>query len=90
MSAAETNPPIDVPDRVNMATWFLDARLDEGRGEQVAVYYEGKDARETWTYAALVEASRRITNLLRAHDLRSALRRRQALASGLGRRWRRA
>ncbi len=70
MSAAETNPPIDVPDRVNMATWFLDARLDEGRGEQVAVYYEGKDARETWTYAALVEASRRITNLLRAHDLR--------------------
>ena len=30
--------PIVVPDRLNMATWFLDARMAEGRGEQVAVH----------------------------------------------------
>ena len=32
--------PIAIPDRLNMAQWFLDARIDEGLGDKTAIYYE--------------------------------------------------
>lgn len=59
-----------------MAHWFLDARLDEGLGEKTAVIFrpspvgDTQPADESWSYQQLVDASRQITNLLRAHDLR--------------------
>lgn len=58
--------PITVPDRLNMAEWFLDARLGEGRGDKVAIYYRDQEI----TYREVIRASCRVTNLLRAHGLR--------------------
>ncbi|MCA9696495.1 MAG: AMP-binding protein, partial [Myxococcales bacterium] len=64
-----TAPEITIPDRLNMAQWFLDARLDEGLGDKTAIYYHGSDTpgdgpREL-SYAGLVAESCRVTNLLR-------------------------
>ena len=61
--------PIELPDRLNMAQWFLDARIDEGLGDKTALLYHGSpiagdDAREL-SYAELVAASCRVSNLLR-------------------------
>jgi benzoate-CoA ligase len=64
-------PPITIPDRLNMAEWFLDARLDEGLGDKTAVYYPGhpdkidSDPARELSYAELVAESCRVTNLLR-------------------------
>lgn len=55
--------PIEIPDRLNMVTFFLDDRLDEGLGDKVAVYDETQG--RTSTYRDLVQASCRVTNLLR-------------------------
>ncbi len=67
--------PIVVPDRLNMAQWFLDARVEEGRGDKVAVYYHPKPGSadgepSTHTYADLVAGSCRVANLLRRLGLR--------------------
>jgi len=62
---------ITIPDRLNMAQWFLDARLDEGLGDKTAVYYPGdpdkagSDPARDLSYAELVAESCRVTNLLR-------------------------
>ncbi len=64
--------PIVIPDRLNMATWFLDARVDEGLGDRVAVHYHaGPDepSRDV-TYQQLVDRSCQVTNLLRQLGLR--------------------
>jgi benzoate-CoA ligase len=53
--------PIDVPDRLNMAHWFLDARVEEGLGDKTAIYY--RDQRVT--FREIVDASCQVTNLLR-------------------------
>ena len=64
--------PIVVPDRLNMATWFLDARVTEGRGEQIAVHYHPgpDDQARSITYGELVSRSHQVTNLLRSLGLR--------------------
>ncbi|MEM9461159.1 MAG: benzoate-CoA ligase family protein [Myxococcota bacterium] len=64
--------PIVVPDRLNMATWFLDARVAEGRGEQIAVHYHPgpDDQARSVTYGELVSRSHQVTNLLRSLGLR--------------------
>ena len=64
--------PIVIPDRLNMATWFLDARLDEGRGDQIAVHYHpgADDEARDLSYAQLVRSSHQVTNLLRELGLR--------------------
>ena len=65
------SPPITIPDRLNMAEWFLDARLDEGLGDKTAVLYhgstgpDGSDPARELSYAELVGESCRVTNLLR-------------------------
>lgn len=64
--------PIVVPDRLNMVSWFLDARVEEGLGEHVAVHYHpGPDdeARDV-TYGELVLRSKQVCNLLRELGLR--------------------
>ncbi|MCA9657373.1 MAG: AMP-binding protein, partial [Myxococcales bacterium] len=59
-------PAITIPDRLNMAEWFLDARLAEGRGDKTAIYYRDQEI----SYRAIVEASCQVTNLLRELGLR--------------------
>jgi len=70
--------PIVIPDRLNMVTWFLDDRVAEGRGDDVAIVHSGLVAggdvetaptTET-TYRELVAASCRVTGLLRELGLR--------------------
>jgi len=58
--------PIVVPDRLNMATWFLDARVDEGLGNEVAAYYHPGGGEEPYelTYGQLSTQSQQVTNLL--------------------------
>lgn len=58
--------PIVVPDRLNMATWFLDDRLAEGLGDKTAVIHRSGNR----TYRELVAGSCRVTNLLRELGLR--------------------
>jgi benzoate-CoA ligase len=62
----KTPLPISIPDRLNMAEWFLDARLAEGRGDKTAVYYRD----ERHTYRDLHVASCRVANLLRELGVR--------------------
>ncbi len=64
--------PIAVPDRLNMATWFLDARIDEGLGNRVAVHYHpgGDEQPYDLTYGQLSTQSQQVTNLLRSLGLR--------------------
>jgi benzoate-CoA ligase len=59
---------ITIPDRLNMAEWFLDRRLDEGLGDKTAVVYHGSgplDPACELSYAELVAQSCKVTNLLR-------------------------
>jgi benzoate-CoA ligase len=60
-------PAIEIPDRLNMAEWFLDRRLQEGLGDKTAIYYHGSalDQPRQLTYAQLVAESCKVTNLLR-------------------------
>jgi benzoate-CoA ligase len=58
--------PIVVPDRLNMAEWFLDARLAEGLGDKTAIFYGDQQI----SYHALVRESCRVANMLRNLGLR--------------------
>ena len=60
MSAAPS--PMDFPERFNMAWYFLDRNLEEGRGGKTCLYYRD----EAWTYAEVQARSNRFANALRA------------------------
>jgi benzoate-CoA ligase len=62
-----SGPAIEIPDRLNMAEWFLDRRLEEGLGDKTAIYYHGSslDQPRQLSYAQLVAESCKVTNLLR-------------------------
>ena len=62
-----SGPTIEIPDRLNMAEWFLDRRLEQGLGDKTAIYYHGSslDQPRTLSYAQLVAESCKVTNLLR-------------------------
>jgi benzoate-CoA ligase family protein len=70
--------PIVIPDRLNMVTFFLDDRVVEGRGDDVAIVHSGLVAggdvatapTTEVTYRELVTASCRVTGLLRELGLR--------------------
>ncbi|HWP44600.1 MAG TPA: benzoate-CoA ligase family protein, partial [Blastocatellia bacterium] len=51
---------ISFPERFNMATYFLDDRIKEGRGDKVAVYYEDRK----YTYGEVQAMSNRVGNAL--------------------------
>ncbi len=57
--------PIDLPERLNMAQWFLDARLDEGLADKTAIYFLDQGQTREVSYAELVRQSCKVTNLLR-------------------------
>ena len=48
------------PEQFNMATYFLDDRIEEGRGENVAVYYED----QKYTYSDVQKMANRVGNVL--------------------------
>jgi benzoate-CoA ligase family protein len=58
---AEWAPPA-FPERFNIAHYFLDARVEEGRGERVALLYRD----ERWSYADVQALANRMANVLRA------------------------
>ena len=58
--------PIEIPDRLNMAEWFLDRRVEEGLGDKTAIFFGD----EQITYAQVQAGSCRVTNLLRELGLR--------------------
>jgi len=51
----------EIPTDFNMATYFLDDRLTEGRGEKVAIRWRDR----SWTYREVVRQSNKIGNVLR-------------------------
>jgi benzoate-CoA ligase family protein len=53
-------PPV-FPERFNLAEYFLDARVAEGRGGRVAIVHDN----EQWTYAQVQEQANRLANVLR-------------------------
>ena len=59
--------PIEIPDRLNMVTWFLDDRVEQGKGDAPAIHYHPQqaDQRRTVTYAQVQAGSCRVANLLR-------------------------
>jgi benzoate-CoA ligase family protein len=53
-------PAVVVPEQFNAATAFLDRHIAEGRGERVAIYYEG----QRYTYRQVAELANRLGNAL--------------------------
>jgi benzoate-CoA ligase len=47
--------PFEPPEEFNMADWFLDDRLREGRGDRVAL----RTGERTWTYAEVAALAAR-------------------------------
>ncbi|HXE89458.1 MAG TPA: benzoate-CoA ligase family protein [Terriglobales bacterium] len=54
-------PRIELPDPFNVATWFVDRNLEEGRGERVAI----ECGSERVTYRQVFENVNRVANVLR-------------------------
>lgn len=57
--------PLEIPERFNMADYFLYDRLGEGLGEKVAL----RTREGAWTYAEVAAESNRVGNALRALGL---------------------
>ncbi len=55
-----TIPTVTLPDQFNAATAFLDRNIQEGRGNNIAIYYEG----QSYTYARVAELANRVGNSL--------------------------
>ncbi|HSA92871.1 MAG TPA: AMP-binding protein, partial [Terriglobales bacterium] len=52
---------IDLPEEFNVAAWFVDRNLEQGRGERVAIEY----GPERVTYREVFERVNRLANALR-------------------------
>lgn len=53
------------PERFNLAHYFLDARVEEGRGDRIAVAVGD----ESWTYAEVQRRANRASHALRSHGI---------------------
>ncbi|HEX2914721.1 MAG TPA: benzoate-CoA ligase family protein [Chloroflexia bacterium] len=62
---SEAAPRVEVPAIFNAATYFVDANLQRGLGNKVAIYCEGREV----TYAQVAEQVNRAGNALRALGL---------------------
>lgn len=60
-------PSIDVviPDQLNLATYYLEENLSLGRGERIAMYYEGS----AYTFQDLINLTNQIGNVLKDLDI---------------------
>ncbi|MSO19361.1 MAG: benzoate-CoA ligase family protein [Acidobacteria bacterium] len=54
-------PVVDIPTTLNIASYFIDSNIEQGRGGTIAIYEEGR----TTTYEQLAEAMNRAGNALR-------------------------
>lgn len=66
------------PERFNLAAYLLDARLDEGAGDHVAI----RTADRTFTYREVAALSARVAHLLEAAGVRPEERVLVALSDG--------
>jgi benzoate-CoA ligase family protein len=57
---------MSLPVRLNLAAHFVDARLDEGMGERIAI----REANRTHTYQDVAAASARLAHVLDGYDIR--------------------
>ncbi len=69
----------DLPRELNVATWFVDRNIDEGRGDRTALIV-GDDMT---TYAELARLVNRVGNVLRELGLRQGERVLLALSDGV-------
>ena len=53
--------PMEFPERFNMAWYFLDRNVEEGRGGKACLHWRD----ESWTYAQVQAESNRFGNALR-------------------------
>src|SRR5437899_1826776 len=56
------HPPVSVPETFNVAEYFIDRNLDEGRGDRIAVFFQDQQI----TYGQVAEQVRRASNALEA------------------------
>src|SRR5690242_15160210 len=56
---------ITFPEQFNMATYYLDDRIKEGRGDKVAVYYEDRQ----YTYREVQQMTNQVGNVLLGLDV---------------------
>ncbi len=68
-----------IPTRLNLAAFFLDARLAEGRGDRIAIRTNAR----TFTYGDVVRRSAQVAQLLAADDVRPEERVIVALPDGI-------
>ncbi len=61
-------PVIDLPRRMNAATYFVDANVEAGRGDQIAVHDAGDGS--TYTYGEVLEMTNRTGHALRELGVR--------------------
>jgi benzoate-CoA ligase family protein len=55
-----------IPTHLNLAAYFLDARLDEGRGDRIAIRTDA----QTFSYADVARRSAQVAHLLASDDVR--------------------
>ena len=56
---------IEIPDKINIAQFYLDRNLEVNRGDKIAIYYRDK----TYSYSQLVSLSNKVGNFLKALDV---------------------
>ena len=52
---------LSIPERLNLATYFLDENISCGRGEHIALYYED----QSYTYNQLCNLTNKVGNVLK-------------------------
>lgn len=62
-------PVIDLPARMNAATYFVDANIEAGRGKKIAIYNAGDGS--THTYEDVLNMTNQTGNLLKELGMRS-------------------
>jgi benzoate-CoA ligase len=62
MSVPSVATPMEFPERFNMAWYFLDRNVEEGRGDKPCLYYRD----EVYTYREVQARSNRVAHALRA------------------------
>ena len=61
-------PVVELPERMNAATYFVDANVDAGRGQKIAIHDAGDGS--TFTYDNVLAMTNRTGNALKALDVR--------------------
>ena len=61
-------PVIDLPERMNAATYFVDAHVEAGRGDKIAIHDAGDGS--TYTYGDVLSMTNRVGNVLKGLGVR--------------------